>query len=106
MTDVFFAIGDETRRGLLDRLRLGGSLSITELAVGLPMTRQAVTKHLDVLESAGLVRQSTRGRERLHELVDAPLRDVDDWLAPYEAAWDRRLERLRSHIEQEGEPDG
>ncbi len=65
------------------------------------MSRQAVTKHLDVLESAGLVRRFSRGRERMHRLDRDPLRRVDDWLAPYEAEWDERLDRLKRHLESE-----
>jgi len=100
---TFEAIADPTRRALLDRLRRGGSLSLRDLAEQLPMTRQAVTKHLDALRQAGLVRVTRRGRERLHSLEPAPLREVNDWLAPYAAAWDERLERLRTHLEEETE---
>ena len=99
MSDIFAAVGDGTRRAILDRLRSGGALSLTEIAHPLSMTRQAVTKHLDVLERAGLVARHTHGRERIHVLAAEPLREMHDWLAPYEAAWDTRLERLRSHLE-------
>jgi DNA-binding transcriptional ArsR family regulator len=98
---VLAAVADPTRRVLLERLRATGPASITELGTGLPMTRQAVTKHLDILRSAGLVRVRRDGRERLHELEPAPLRDVDDWLRPYAEAWDRRLDALRQHLGEE-----
>lgn len=98
MDAVFVAVADPTRRLLLERLRVGDGLSIGDLAAGLPMTRQAVTKHLDVLRAAGLVRVRRAGRERLHELDPAPLQAVDDWLAPYAAAWDERLAALRRHL--------
>ncbi len=62
------------------------------------MSRQAVTKHLEVLADAGLVRARRHGRERIHELAPDPLRAVDDWLAPYAAEGDRRLAALRSHL--------
>jgi DNA-binding transcriptional ArsR family regulator len=62
------------------------------------MTRQAVTKHLDVLRASGLIRASRQGRERVHELDAAPLRTVDDWLRPYAEAWDERLAALRRHL--------
>jgi DNA-binding transcriptional ArsR family regulator len=101
---VLAAVADPTRRVLLERLRATGPASITELGTGLPMTRQAVTKHLDILRSAGLVRVQRDGRERLHELEPAPLRDVDDWLRPYAEAWDRRLEALRRHLGEETDP--
>lgn len=102
MDAVLAAVADPTRRLLLERLRAGGSLSIAELGDGLPMTRQAVTKHLDALRAAGLVRVRRSGRERLHDLDAAPLAAVDDWLKPYEAAWDRRIDALRRHL---GEDD-
>ena len=101
MNAVFAAVADPTRRVLLERLRSGDGLSLGELAVDLPMTRQAVTKHLDVLRDAGLVRIRRSGRERIHELDPEPLRAVDDWLAPYAAAWDDRLAALRHHLGEE-----
>ena len=101
MNAVFAAVADPTRRVLLERLRSGDGLSLGELAADLPMTRQAVTKHLDVLRDAGLVRIRRSGRERIHELDPEPLRAVDDWLAPYAAAWDDRLAALRHHLGEE-----
>ena len=102
MEAVFEAVADPTRRLLLERLRARGAQSITELATELPISRQAVTKHLVLLRDAGLVRDRKRGRERLHELDAQPLREVDAWLRPYAAAWDRRLDALRHHL---GEDD-
>jgi DNA-binding transcriptional ArsR family regulator len=98
---VFEAMADPTRRLLLERLRAGGALSISNLSDGLPITRQAVTKHLNQLTTAGLVRARKDGRQRLHELDAAPLREVDDWLRPYAEAWDRRLDALRRHLGEE-----
>jgi DNA-binding transcriptional ArsR family regulator len=102
MDAVFVAVADPTRRVLLERLRVDGPLSITELSDGLPMTRQAVTKHLSALGGAGLVRMTKVGRERRHELNASPLQEVDDWLRPYAEAWDRRLAALKRHL---GEDD-
>lgn len=102
MDAVLAAVADPTRRVLLERLRSGGGQSIADLAAGLPMTRQAVTKHLDALRLAGLVRIRRDGRERLHDLDARPLEAIDDWLRPYEAAWDRRIDALRKHL---GEDD-
>ncbi len=99
MPNAFLAISDPTRRHILERLRTQGSLSVTELSEPLSITRQAVTKHLDVLEGAGLLEHSWQGRRRLHRLKAEPLEDVADWLAPYAAAWDRRLSRLQTHLE-------
>lgn len=100
MTTPFQALADPTRRDILERLRVYGPLSVTEVAEELPMTRQAVTKHLDALVTAGLVRAYRVGRQRLHELNSEPLRQLQEWLAPYAAEWDRRLERLHEHLEE------
>ncbi len=97
---VFEALADPTRRSLLDRLLHGGSLSLTALAEDQPMSRQAVSKHLDALHRAGLLAVRRVGRERLHRLQAEPLREVDDWLAPYAAAWDERLARLKTHLQE------
>jgi DNA-binding transcriptional ArsR family regulator len=99
MIDVFQAVADPTRRLILNSLREKGPLSIKALAAPLPMSRQAVTKHLDILEKVGLVERRTQGRERIHHLQAEPLRDVEDWLAPHSAAWDERLDRLRRHLD-------
>src|SRR5262245_55493205 len=101
MDAVFVAVADPTRRLLIERLRPGGEASIEALAEGLPMTRQAVTKHLDVLRKAGLIRVRRRGRERLHELEPMPLEAIDDWLRPYAEAWDQRLAALKRHLGEE-----
>ena len=101
MQAPFEAIADPTRRELLERLRAGGPLSVSDLAEGLPITRQATTKPLDALARAGLVRVRRAGRERLHELDAEPLRAIDDWLRPYAAAWDDALERLRRHVKED-----
>jgi len=101
MDAVFAAVADPTRRLLLERLRMGTGLSIADLSADLPITRQAVTKHLDALQLAGLVRVRRAGRERLHDLDPTPLEAVDDWLRPYAEAWDRRLDALRAHLEED-----
>ncbi len=98
--ETFAALADPTRLELLDRLRRRGPQSLTELSSDLPLTRQAVTKHLDALARSGLIRVRRQGRERLHELDATPLRAVDDWLKPYAAEWRRSLERLRRHVEE------
>ena len=100
MNSPFHALADPTRREILDRLRSAGPLSVREVAHGIPMTRQAVTKHLDTLVAAGLVEIRREGRQRLHELRAEPLRAVQEWLAPFEAEWDRRLGRLKRHLEE------
>ena len=103
MSAPFHALADPTRREILERLRRSGPLSVSEVSEGLPMTRQAVTKHLDALAASGLVRVRRVGRERIHELDPEPLRELHLWLAPYEAEWDRRLDRLKRHLDRDEE---
>lgn len=100
MDDVFAAVADPTRRLLLEQLRAAGPQSLSELAEPLPITRQAVTKHLDTLADCGLIRHHRQGRERVHELNPRPLQAIDDWLRPYAELWDERLARLREHLEE------
>ena len=100
MESIFSAVADPTRRTILERLRSHGPLSIKQLSEPLPMSRQAVTKHLDILIGSVLVEVRRMGRERLHFLNPAPLHEVEDWLRPYADAWDRRLERLQQHLEE------
>jgi DNA-binding transcriptional ArsR family regulator len=99
MESVFGAVADPTRRGILERLRSQGALSIKQLSDPLTMSRQAVTKHLDILIASRLVEVRRVGRERLHFLDPAPLHEVEAWLKPYSEDWDRRLERLKQHLE-------
>ena len=98
---VFAALGDETRLRLLARLCDGRPLSISALAAGEPMTRQAVTRHLRVLETAGLVRGEKSGREQRWELQSERLEDAKDWLETLSRRWDERLDRLRAFVEED-----
>jgi DNA-binding transcriptional ArsR family regulator len=102
--EVYDALADPTRREILQRLREEGPLSVSEVAAPLPMTRQAATRHLDVLSDAGLVRTRREGRRRMHELDARPLRKVDRWLTPFAAEWDRRLGRLERHLGRDTAP--
>jgi len=99
METIFGAVADPTRRQILDRLRAHGPLSIKQLAEPLPMSRQAVTKHLDILRQSGLVAMRRVGRERLHFLEPQPLQELDEWLRPYAEIWDQRLASLQRHLE-------
>ena len=105
MHDVFAAVAEPTRRRILDRLRTEGPLSVGMISASEAATRQAVTKHLDVLEEAGLVRSERQGRMRIHRLTAEPLQELDEWLSAYSALWDRRLERLRAYVESKREED-
>lgn len=96
---VFAALGDARRLGLLVRLANEGPLSITGLSRDSDVSRQAITKHLDVLQEAGLVRDRRRGRERLFELEESPLGRARRDLDAISARWDEAVARLRAHVE-------
>ncbi len=98
---LFAALGDETRLGLVARLSSGGPGSITHLAAGSDVSRQAITKHLEVLSAAGLVRSRRRGRERIWELEPARLDDVHDYLELISKQWDDALGRLKNFLERQ-----
>jgi DNA-binding transcriptional ArsR family regulator len=96
---VFAALGDETRLSLLARLCERAPCSISQLAEGSSITRQAITKHLRVLEGAGLVRGEAAGRECLFEIEAKPLEDVRDYLERVSQQWDEALARLKTFVE-------
>lgn len=104
--DVFTAVADPTRRWILECLRTSGPQSISDLTKPLRITRQAVTKHLKHLIEAGLVMERPVGRKRMHHLQAAPLQEVDEWLEPYSKAWDERLDRLRTYLDEESSDGG
>lgn len=93
-------MGDTTRLALVRQLALGSPLSITRLARDATMTRQAITRHLRVLETAGLVRGSRQGRESLFELRPEPFRDARTYLEQVSSHWEDALARLKSFVEQ------
>lgn len=96
---VFAALGDATRLHVVSRLSGGGPMSITQLTEGSDVTRQAVTKHLNVLAHAGLVRDFRQGRERVWELRTQRLADARQVLDSISAQWGAALERLRAMVE-------
>jgi DNA-binding transcriptional ArsR family regulator len=96
--EVFAALADPTRRQLLDHLSRRGPASATELAEVLPISRQAVSKHLALLEEAGLVAGDRSGRERRFRLTPGPMSEAVSWMAGIGAEWDDRLEALRRHL--------
>jgi DNA-binding transcriptional ArsR family regulator len=102
--EVFAALADPTRRQLVGWLAARPSTA-TELAGRLPITRQAVMKHLGVLNDAGLVNRERSGRQVCYRLEAQRLARATEWLAAVSARWERRLERLRRHLE-EGERHG
>lgn len=96
---LFSVLGDSTRLGLVTSLVDGNKRSITELSDGLELTRQAVTKHLKILENAGLVRSEKSGRESLYELKIESLSEVRQAIESIEAQWDKTLARLKAQLE-------
>lgn len=98
---LFAALGDETRLSLVTRLGREGPLSISALTEGTQVTRQAVTKHLGVLERAGLVRVSRLGRESHWEVRSAQLEEVRRCLDVITRHWDDALTRLKRHVERD-----
>lgn len=97
---VFAALGDPTRLDLLARLPAGRGASISRLAAALPMSRQAVTRHLQVLEAAGLIVSRREGRETRYAPQPQRLAEAGDWLAEVGAQWAGTLGRLKGHAEQ------
>jgi DNA-binding transcriptional ArsR family regulator len=91
---VFGALADDTRRTVFMRVAAGGEATASELARDLPVTRQAVAKHLSLLASAGLVESEKVGREIRFHARSEPLSDAIDWMATVGARWDDRLARL------------
>lgn len=98
---VFAALGDETRLRLVMDLSSRGPQSITRIAAGAAVTRQAITKHLHVLAGAGLVRGVRRGRERIWEFEAARLKEVQKHLDEISRQWDHALGRLKAYVEEE-----
>lgn len=96
---VFAALGGEVRLRLVSRLCDGRTRSISQLTAGSRLTRQAVTKHLHVLESAGIVRSVRSGRERCFRFSPEPIEEVRKYLASVSAQWDQTLARLKAFVE-------
>lgn len=100
MDAVFKALADPARRALLDRLHARNGQSLGDLCEGRDMTRQAVTKHLAVLEEAGLVVAQKRGREKLHFLNPVPIHDIAErWIAKFERGRLQALADLKRELE-------
>jgi DNA-binding transcriptional ArsR family regulator len=97
---VFAALGDGTRLSLIGKLSNGPPQSISRLAEGSTLTRQAITKHLRVLEGAGVVRNVRAGRESLFAFRPEPLRELRSYLDQVSGQWDNALERLKSFVEK------
>jgi DNA-binding transcriptional ArsR family regulator len=103
MDAVFKALADPTRRALLDVLRVRNGQTLSELSERPDMTRQAVTKHLAILEAANLVVSQKRGREKLHYLNPVPIHDIAErWIDKFERGRLQALADLKRTLEREG----
>jgi DNA-binding transcriptional ArsR family regulator len=98
---VFQALSDPTRRDVVALLSQSGPVTATELAGRLPVSRQAVAKHLAALADAGLVAGARKGREVRYHLTPSPMNDTMSWMATVGAEWDERLRALRRHLESD-----
>lgn len=100
--EVFKALADPSRRELLDRLFARNGQTLNELCEGLAMSRQAVSKHLAILEAANLVASVRQGREKLHYLNPMPIHDIADrWVGKYERGRLRALGELKKGLEDD-----
>jgi len=103
VTTAFAALAEPTRRQILDLLR-DRERPVGDLVGRLAMSQPAVSKHLRVLRDAGLVDVRTDAQRRLYRVRLEPLREVDDWLAPYRAQWGEHLDRLEDHLDAMPDP--
>lgn len=99
LSETFSALSDPTRRAILARLAVGET-SVTELAEPFEMSLPAISKHLKVLENAGLITRSREAQWRPCKLKAAPLREVDDWLARYRKHWEESFGRLDLYLQE------
>jgi DNA-binding transcriptional ArsR family regulator len=95
---VFAALSDRTRRDVLELIGDQGEASATQLARSLPVSRQAINKHLASLAAAGLVADRRNGREVLYRVTPAPMSDAMSWMATVGGEWDDRLAALKRHL--------
>ena len=105
---TFSALGDETRRAILARLAQGNAL-VTELAAPFDMSLPAVSKHLSILESAGLIEKRKDGRIRRCSLKSGPLREASEWIEFYRQFWESNLDSLADYfdnLKSQEKPDG
>jgi DNA-binding transcriptional ArsR family regulator len=97
---LFAALGDETRLSLVSKLSNGQPCSISQLTRGSRLTRQAITKHLRVLQQAGVVHSAHSGRENLFEFDPRAMEQARQYLDQVSAAWDQALRRLKAFVER------
>ena len=106
LSSTFAALADPTRRAILARLARG-ELSVKELAEPFPITAPSMTKHLKVLERAGLISRSRDAQKRPARLESAPLREVAEWIEQYRRSWEQSMNRLDQYLGQlQGKAEG
>ena len=98
ISGVFAALADPTRRAILARLA-GGEATVNELAQPFPISAQAISKHLNVLERAGLIARTREAQWRRCRIEPAPLRDIADWVDQYRRLWDERYDKLGEYLD-------
>jgi DNA-binding transcriptional ArsR family regulator len=98
---VFNALGDPNRLRIVTRLCDGGPCSTSQVTQAVPVSRQAATKHLLLLEAVGLVSSDRKGRERIWRIEPGPLIDASDYLTTLSRRWDNAIDRLRAYVEDE-----
>jgi DNA-binding transcriptional ArsR family regulator len=108
LTRTFAALADPTRRAILGRLAEGGEATVNELAEPFPISGQAISKHLKVLERAGLITRRRTAQLRPSRLQAAPLKDAVEWLETYRRFWEGSFDRLEARLQatEEGSANG
>ncbi len=99
LSDVFAALADPTRRAILERLAIGEA-SVTELAKPFAITPPAISRHLKVLERAGLITRTRQAQWQPCHLEPAPLKDAADWMEQYRQHWDKQLDQLDAYLRE------
>jgi DNA-binding transcriptional ArsR family regulator len=99
LSTIFAALADPTRRAILARLTEGDA-TVSELAEPFPISLPAISRHLKVLEQAGLIARSRSAQWRWSSLQAGPLKEATDWMEPYRRFWDSNFERLDAHLER------
>lgn len=101
LAQLFAALGEPTRLSVVDRLRDGSERSIAAMATDLPISRQALTKHLKTLETVGIASSRRLGRETVYRIDPAGLVAAERWIADVSKQWDRTIDRLKRHVEKQ-----
>ncbi|WP_339721624.1 metalloregulator ArsR/SmtB family transcription factor [uncultured Paraglaciecola sp.] len=101
--DIFTALADPQRRNIIEALHSRGKLSIKQLTMDSAVTRQAITKHLNILIKAKIVQADFIGKERIHKLNPKAMQSLFNWLAPFAQKWDDRLNNLAKYIGDQDE---